>query len=366
MPQATTASSSPQVITLSRPEGKDGGTPAFRTAQILPRHGMMVLRIGAWLPGRGDVDVLVAPPTTQALKLLAAGGEFPGNAAFSMGGAILIPFANRIRGTLSSDGTGIATTVFGKQVELPANWGGKAPGAERYAMHGLALAASVNNLTRSSDDASDRVRAVFDAGNFGGHWLSSTRVEYLYALSSGAFSLAVTARNVGTERLPIGIGWHPYFAIPSGNRSQARLRIPAAMRVAVNDYDEVLPTGELLPVSDTSYDFRVTDGRALGDRYLDDCFVGLERDANTGDLSCEIVDPAAQYGLRVTATSPQVRAVQVYAPPGEQFVALEPQFNLADPFGAEWGRGVNTGMVSLEPGESVTYSVRLELFTPEL
>jgi aldose 1-epimerase len=46
-------------------------------------------------------------------------------------------------------------------------------------------------------------------------------------------------------------------------------------------------------------------------------------------------------------------------------VVVEPQFNLADPFGAEWGPDVDTGMAILEPGESVVYSARLELFIPQ-
>ena len=44
------------------------------------------------------------------------------------------------------------------------------------------------------------------------------------------------------------------------------------------------------------------------------------------------------------------------------FLALEPQFNYVDPYGKEWGK-TNTGMVLLKPGESVTYRVRLSLFT---
>jgi len=55
--------------------------------------------------------------------------------------------------------------------------------------------------------------------------------------------------------------------------------------------------------------------------------------------------------------------VQVYAPLDKSFVALEPQFNLNDPFGKEW-KGIDTKMVTLKPGESVTWKVRLELFFP--
>jgi aldose 1-epimerase len=42
-------------------------------------------------------------------------------------------------------------------------------------------------------------------------------------------------------------------------------------------------------------------------------------------------------------------------------VAIEDQFNYPDPWGAEW-KGMDTGMIKLEPGQSVTWRVRLELF----
>jgi galactose mutarotase-like enzyme len=44
-------------------------------------------------------------------------------------------------------------------------------------------------------------------------------------------------------------------------------------------------------------------------------------------------------------------------------VAIEPQFNLADPYNQIWGKR-NNGMVLLQPGQSVSRRVRLELFTP--
>jgi aldose 1-epimerase len=43
---------------------------------------------------------------------------------------------------------------------------------------------------------------------------------------------------------------------------------------------------------------------------------------------------------------------------------VEPQYNLADPYNKKiWGNR-DTGMLSLKPGESTTWHVKLELFTP--
>ena len=59
--------------------------------------------------------------------------------SFRFGGAILLPFANRIRGRLLPDGGAIETKVLDKDIRLPADWHGKRPGAEKCAMHGLIL-----------------------------------------------------------------------------------------------------------------------------------------------------------------------------------------------------------------------------------
>ncbi len=352
------------VVTLARPEPLDASRPAFLSAQILPGRGMMTLQIRARLPRLGDVDLLAAPPLDKVREILDDGREdFPGNASYTMGGALLIPYANRIRGEPSPDGRTIRAEVLGRPVQLPANWGGRKPGAERYAMHGLFLASRVDALVRETTEEEDRLRASFQAGDFDHRWLSATDLSFEDVLRSESFILTITARNVGGEPLPMGIGWHPYFVIPSGRRQQARMRIPARRRTVVNDYDEVLPTGEVVPVAGTPYDFSPPGGRPLGGLFLDDCFVDLERSAE-GHVVAEIVDPEASYGLRIVAAAPHVKAIQVYAPPDGSFIALEPQFNWADPFGPQWGPDVDTGMAILAPGASAVYSVRLELFEP--
>ena len=52
-------------------------------------------------------------------------------------------------------------------------------------------------------------------------------------------------------------------------------------------------------------------------------------------------------------------AVQVFAPPDQPFVVIEPQLALADPFGARWRR--STGMALLPPGGRVRYHVEVAI-----
>jgi galactose mutarotase-like enzyme len=134
------------------------------------------------------------------------------------------------------------------------------------------------------------------------------------------------------------------------------------MMALVNNYGDAFPTGQLKPVKGTDYDYNAPDGVALDDHFLDDNFSHLVR---TGDaVNVKLIDPKSKYGLTVAALSPSIRTIQVYSPKAAQFVAVEPQFNYVDPFGKEW-KGMDTGMVTLRPGQSVTWKVRLELFTPQ-
>jgi aldose 1-epimerase len=329
--------------------------PAFTEAVVLPGRGMMLLQARLRMPSGRMLDALFAPP--DAAGQLEGGPEdFAGNRSFAFGGAILAPYANRIRGRVVADAREIEAEVAGQTVRLPRNWGGKAPGAEQYAMHGLILDTAVPY----EQLAPDTLRGRLDAGDFGGRWPSKTELAFEWRLAGGGLELSVTARNVGDEPLPIGLGWHPYFSLPGGDRRQARLRLAADRRMEVNDYDEVLPTGRLLEVAASAYDFGGPSGAALGDLYLDDCFTQLRRE--DGRTVVEVLDPAGGLGLRIASSSPHVRAVQVYAPPDQDFVVVEPQFNLTDPYGAEWPPGTDTGMALAPPGGSVTYEVRVDAF----
>ncbi|HLI64279.1 MAG TPA: aldose 1-epimerase [Terriglobales bacterium] len=351
------------IVVLKRPPVADRSKPQFLEATVLPGRGMAVLQIKAYLPGKGEIDLLNAPPPPEAKQLLDKEDDGFGNAVFKIGGAILLPFANRIRGALAPDGKTITATVAGKTVTLPANWSGREPGAEKCAIHGLMRRARFENVITRNGAADSSVDAVYHARDFDGHWPSDTDVEVETTLSHNVFSMTVTATNVGVKPLPMGIGWHPYFLLPGGDRAQVRLHIPSKTRALINNYNDTFTTGQRASVTGTAYDFSGPRGRALGSQYQDDNYSNLLRDSQ-GRTVTELIDPVAKYGLRLMTLSPQIRSIQVYAPAEKNFVAIEPQFNLPDPYNNNWG-GVDTGMVLLQPGQSVSWRVRLALFTPE-
>src|SRR5207248_9645515 len=126
-----------------------------------------------------------------------------GNKIFSLGGAFLVPYANRIRGKASSDGNELATTIAGKLVNLPANWVGKNPGAEKVAMHGLMLTSKFQNVQQRSTLQASTISGIFHAGNWDGHWASSTDMSVRITLHNDAVEFMVTAKNAGKDPLPV-------------------------------------------------------------------------------------------------------------------------------------------------------------------
>ena len=343
------------VVVLQRPRSSDQSKPQFLEATVLPGRGMAVLQIKAYIPGKGEINLLNSPALPEAQQLLDKGDDEWGNQVFKIGGAILLPFANRIRGTLSPDGKTITATVAGKTITLAANWSGNKPGAEKHAIHGLLLRSKFANVSSNNGPQESTVTGTLRAGNFGGHWFSASDITVQIKLKDDAFDMLVSVKDAGRAPLPMGIGWHPYFILPSGDRSQVRLHLPSDTRAIMNNYDDSFVTGERVSVKGTPYDFSAPGGRPLGTQYLDDNYSDLVRNPD-GSTVAEIIDPAAKFGLRLTTFSPSIKSIQVYAPLGKNFVAIEPQFNLPDPYGKAWGN-TDTGMVLLQPGQSVDWHV---------
>jgi aldose 1-epimerase len=351
------------VVHLTRKPSHEEDKPEFLSATILPGRGMNLFQITAKLPGKGVVDILASPSLEEAASTLDGGPkDSHGIQSFAFGGAFLAPYANRIRGKLTPDGKSITTQWQGKPLTLPAVWKGKAnQNAELHAIHGLILDRKTNDLKVQDTKDGQTVTGFIHSGSFDRQWFSSTDLTITIKLTGETVEASITAKNVGNKPEPIGIGWHPYFAIPSGDRKQVRLHIPGSNLAEVNNYDDVFPTGKLLPVRGTKYDFTAPEGKPLESIFLDDNFSQLVRKDKS--VVVDLVDPAAGYGLHIRGLSGEIKTIQVYAPPAKPYVAIEEQFNFADPFSPVWGK-LDTGMVTLAPGKSVNWTVSLELFTP--
>ena len=358
--QAVTEIGGQKIVTLTR-KAASTAKPEFTSITVLPGRGMEVLQITANFPGKGNIDVLASPDLTTSKKMLDVDDTANGDLGYRLGSAFLVPYPNRIRGKLSADGKTLTTQWRGHTLTLPANNIGKLPTAERHAMHGLILKSKTDDVVEKEIPGGKEVTGVIHAGDFGGHWLSKTDLEYTITLTADAVDAIIVAHNVGKEDEPIAIAWHPYFNLPSGDRTQVRVRIPASTMAEVDGYDNVFPTGKVLPVKGTRYDLQAPGGVALAHEFFDDNWNHIEWVGKT--VTVKVTDPAAKYGVDIIGISPEIKAIQMYAPPTAKFVAIEDQFNFGDPFGKVWGT-TDTGMVTLKPGQSTKWHVRLHVFVP--
>jgi len=359
VPQSAIEIGGEKLVTLTR-KPVSTTKPEFTSVTLMPGRGMELLSITANFPGKGNVDVLYTHPPAEAKQMLDDHDTPNGDLGYRLGAAFLFPYPNRIIGPVSADGKTLTTTWNGREITLPANNSGPPPNGKRHAMHGLILKAKAEGIRVTDTPGGQQVTGVIHCGDFDGQWFSKTDLVVTITLTADAVDATVVAHNVGSKDEPVAIGWHPYFTLPSGDRTQVRVHIPGSMLAKVFDYGNVFPTGELDPVTG-QYDLQAADGVALAKNFYDDNWSKLSWKG--GVVTVKVVDPAAHYGVAIEGLSPEIKTIQMYAPPTQQFVAIEHQYNFADPFGSEW-KGMDTGMVTLKPGQSTKWHVRLRVFVP--
>jgi aldose 1-epimerase len=362
--EAAVRSGGQDIVQLQRSQLMGGSEPEFLSATLLPGRGMNVLQITAYLPQKGEVNLLASPPLEEAGRLLSGtGADATGANSLAMGGAFEAPWASRISGIPTPDGKSLVTMWHGMALTLQTD------AKNSYGIGGVMAAGGVM-LKQASDSLTTNVmpdgggaQATFHPGNFDDHWPSQTEISTTVGLSGKGIDMKITARNTGNTAEPIGIGWHPRFAILDGHRGQMMLRLPQGLRAEVRDRRTGQLSGKLLPVEGTEYDFTDHYGAPLGALNLDDTFVHLRIGLMENGSVAELRDPANDYGLRITAMTPTIKAMRVYAPLDGSFISIEPQFNYDDPFGREWAKDEDTGMVVLQPGQVTQWRIRLEIFS---
>ncbi len=356
-------------VTLSpQPGGQDalvverssieGGTvPEFLSATVLPGRGMNVLQIKALLPSKGEVNLLASPTLEDAAKSMnGKDDDTNGAASLTMGGAFEVPWAGDLYGA-PSDGDRMSASWNGYNLRLPA----ERRGAYAVATGGLLLKKDSFSSDINMMPDGGEIAAVYDLDSSDGSWPSKMKVDGSIQLSSRTIEMKIVATNTGTVPEPVGMGWRPRFALLS-DRGKIMLRLPSVTREEIRDTHSGIPSGRLVAVEGTEYDFSSRTGSELGNLSLDDTFVHLRQAPLDAGPVAELRDPDNNYGIRLTMLSTSIRAIHVDAPSDGGFVTMEPRFNYDDPFGHQWSRDEHTGMVVLEPGKSVQWRVRLEIF----
>ncbi len=169
-------------------------------------------------------------------------------------GQVLAPWPNRIEnGSYEFDG---------KRMQLPLT-----EPENGNAIHGLVRLATWNLVEQEQD----RVVLEYVLEPRPGYpFTIAFGIEY--ALSAVGLAVTTTARNLGIEPCPYGLGQHPYLTLGTPSVDTLRLEV-AADTVLLSDHRGLPVRSE--SVAGTEFDFRA--GRMIGPTVLDNAYTGLER-----------------------------------------------------------------------------------------
>ncbi|MCW2951665.1 MAG: Aldose 1-epimerase [Conexibacter sp.] len=262
----------------------------------------------------------------------------------TMGIPLLHPWANRLAGdAYRAGGAG------GELVELKADAPYLRRDPQGLPIHGL-LAASPFWALEPAGDGSDADGAPVDLAatlDFGAHpeLLASFpfphRLRLAIALRERTLTLRTTLTATGVVAVPVSFGFHPYLQLPGVPREAWRVELPAMEHLRMDPRG--IPTGEREPVAATAL--------TLGTRAFDDGYVGVEPDARFS---------LAGGGRRLTVRFEHgYAAAQVFAPPGEELIAIEPMTAPANALVS------GDGLASVAPGRSFTASFSITV-APDL
>jgi len=245
-------------------------------------------------------------------------------------GRILFPFNDRIpRGVYRFNG---------RELQLPLN----SP-EDGSALHGLVYDRPFTTLfagSPSAEAATLRLTTRIKPDEFGGYPFDVT-LEVGYILTVTTFTLELSVRNTGDQAAPVAFGWHPYltFGAPIDGLT---LKTASSRYVPVDE--ALLPSGEILPVDGSPFDFR--GGRRLGALHLDT--------ALTAPPDGLVVVSCLEETTELMITGDAFGFLQLFTHPDRNSIAVEPVTAATNAFNLP-----RLGLRILKPGENAAGRVTL-------
>jgi aldose 1-epimerase len=310
------------IVTLSDGQG--------RAVKIAPAAGFNAFSFVSLHNGE-PYELFVGPKSDKGLR---GGGV-------GFGCPILFPFPNRTRNGRYH--------FRGQNYQLDINW------KDGNAIHGLVHERPWNMVESGGNDEQGAwATAAIRSGEHPDimrQYPFECELRVTYTLRDSALHLHAEAINVGEKSLPMGFGIHPWFhapLTPIGKRSECVLTLPAKGRWKLESEEQLIPTGEILPLSG-AYDF--STGQALDGTFLDDVFTQLiYTEGQPSEHVTTFRDELSRMQLEVRASG-NFREHVVYAPLDQDVVCLEP-YTMTTDFVNLSARGIDAGLAVLEPGET--------------
>ena len=168
-----------------------------------------------------------------------------------------------------------------------------------------------------------------------------------YRVQDGTLEVHTRIYSLSDERMPVAIGFHPYFQLTDSPREEWRIAIGAKTHWKLEP--SKLPTGETEPITQFLPDPKHV---VVKDVMLDDIFTDLERDAR-GHATLSLIGKAQQVDVII---GPKFRTALVYTPPPPAApmrgsVAFEPMAAITNALNLSQ-KGLYKELQSIQPGGS--------------
>ncbi|WP_162538062.1 hypothetical protein [Granulicella sp. WH15] len=338
----------PLVLTRPQPTGQTG--PEFASVTLLPGLGMSVLQMTAFVPGHGEIPLLAAPTAEQLVSTPPPAAQGPNDDH----GAFELPWSGALIGSPAPVGDRMVVRWQEQAMTLPS-----AATKPSRAYGGLLRRQAAGEVTQDVVPDGTSATATFTATDFDGDWPGKIQTKVSVVMVGSRMDLSVIATNSGSAPLPIGIGWHPRFAI-RGDRKSVSLKLPEASRMETSEITRGMPTGKTLSAGSQLEQFMGKQMVALGNTALNDLLVEMKPSLLEDGPIAEMRFPSEGYGIRMRLVSASIRSLRVVADPAQPYLSLGPQVNFDDPLGHQWDR--NMEMPVLAPGASMEWRIKLDLF----
>jgi len=267
----------PDLVRLSDPAGTS-------TAELAPERGALLTRFTV-----GGADILFLDQSTFDDATKNVRGGIP----------VLYPTPGKLAGDQWAYG--------GRQGSLP--------------QHGFARNQPWQVVTVRKSTATVRLQSAGQA-----RWPWPNVVELTFTVAARSLRIDQRVTNTGTEIMPFGLGFHPYFRVLDADKS--KVRVETAARSAFDNVTKQIVEFDHIDLTAKEVDLHLID-----------------HGASTGSLTWDGRE------IRLSA-SPEFTHWVVWTLAGRDFVCLEPWTSP--------GNGINVGQIrTVEPGHTESFFVEL-------
>jgi aldose 1-epimerase len=278
--------------------------------QLLPAVGGSIVRFDRIFEGRQQQ---LLRGTDAAISDVLEASCFP-----------LVPYVNRIRGgTFSCDGRAVTLSL-------------NSPG-DPSPMHGQGWRAAWEVGEESEN------HATLSFHHKAGEWPWEYEATQRITLDEHGLSLDLSCRNLSPERMPCGLGFHPYYPCTAETMLDTGVESAWTIDAAVLPVDNVPARGR--------YD--------LWARHI--CGQALDNGFDGWNGAASITWPGEEASLRLS--SPDAGRFQVYSPPQGGLFVAEPVQNANAALNAPQSQWSKLGLTILEQGQSSALHARFDVVT---